>query len=66
MQLTVNGQTKTVGDSISIAELLASLSLDPSRVAVEVNEDVVSRRTFESVELREGDRIEIVTFVGGG
>lgn len=40
--------------------------LEPIRVAVEVNEDVVPRRAFSAHRLHEGDRVEIVTFVGGG
>jgi len=66
MELLINGQPRTFPDAISIAQLLHELSLHTSRVAVEVNQDVVSRKTFDSATLRDGDRIEIVTFVGGG
>lgn len=49
-----------------MAELLAERKLIPLRVAVEVNEELVPRKQFAETALRDGDRIEIVTFVGGG
>lgn len=66
MELVINGQPRTVPDAITVTALLDELSLHASRVAVEVNQDVVSRKTFDAATLRDGDRIEIVTFVGGG
>lgn len=50
----------------TVAGLLASLGRDPKKVAVEVNEEVVPREQHAMKELREGDRVEIVTLVGGG
>jgi len=66
MQVTINGKSETVADGITVAALLAKLDLQPVRVAVEVNEDLVPRKTFAETPVREGDRIEIVTLVGGG
>ncbi len=66
MQITINGNVETFERELSIAELLLHRDLEPIRVAVEVNEDVVPRKTFERATLRDGDRVEIVTFVGGG
>jgi len=66
MQVTINGKTETLADGITVAELLAQLDLQPIRVAVEVNEDLVPRKTFAETPVRDGDQIEIVTFVGGG
>ena len=66
MELLVNGPPRTVPDALTVAGLLDELSLHRSRVAVEVNQDVVPRKTFDGATLRDGDRIEIVTFVGGG
>jgi len=51
---------------MTIAQLLAELHIDPRRVAVEHNLVVLKRATFASTEIAEGDRIEIVNFVGGG
>ena len=66
MEITVNGNSATIEPGASVADLLAQRELEPIRVAVEVNEDLVPRKTFSRAMIREGDRIEIVTFVGGG
>ena len=66
MQIMLNGQPETLDSAATVADLLARLKLEPIRVAVEVNEDLVPRKSFEKTPLRDGDRVEIVTFVGGG
>ncbi len=66
MKLQVNGETRAVNEAISLAEFLEQSELAPQRVAVEVNRELVRRADYSETRLREGDRIEIVTFVGGG
>jgi sulfur carrier protein len=66
MRLVVNGEERQVGKSTTVKLLLASLGLADTLVAVERNEDVVPRARHESTELHEGDRVEVVHFVGGG
>jgi thiamine biosynthesis protein ThiS len=66
MELTVNGEPHDLPAPLSVAALLARLGITPARVAVEVNEDVVPRGSYESHPLAAGDRVEIVHFVGGG
>lgn len=66
MLLTVNGKEVRVPDGTTVAALLEQLGTDPARVAVERNEDVVPRKSWTACPLAEGDRVEIVTFVGGG
>jgi len=66
MQLVVNGEEQQVGPSTTVKQLLASLGLADTLVAVERNEEVVPRAQHESTELNEGDRVEVVHFVGGG
>ncbi|MDO8629610.1 MAG: sulfur carrier protein ThiS [Phycisphaerales bacterium] len=66
MRITLNGQLEALDSAATVADLLARLKLEPIRVAVEVNEDLVPRKSFEKTPLRDGDRVEIVTFVGGG
>jgi thiamine biosynthesis protein ThiS len=66
MQLTVNGEPQELPEASSVAALLVRLGLTSGRVAVEVNEDVVPRGTYETRALAAGDRVEIVHFVGGG
>lgn len=66
MRITLNGKPDTLADGTTVAALLDRLELAPIRVAVEVNEELVTRRAFATTPLRDGDRLEIVTFVGGG
>ncbi|MBI5342569.1 MAG: sulfur carrier protein ThiS [Deltaproteobacteria bacterium] len=66
MEILVNGEPRIVGDGATVRSLLRELSLPESRVAVERNRSLVRKAEFENAALAEGDRIEIVTFVGGG
>jgi thiamine biosynthesis protein ThiS len=66
MQLTINGEPKDLPEALTLAALLERLGLKAGRVAVEVNEDVVPRGTYDARTLAAGDRVEIVHFVGGG
>ena len=61
-----NGQPREVPSGTTVAALLAHLELRPAFVAVEVNLDLVPRAEHARHELREGDRVEVVTLVGGG
>lgn len=62
----VNGRAKTAPDGATVATLLVALDLDARTVAVEVNEQLVRRAQHAAHALASGDRVEIVTFVGGG
>jgi thiamine biosynthesis protein ThiS len=66
VKITINGKTETADGAATLADLLNRLRLEPKRVAVEINEDLVPRARFPETTIRDGDRIEIVTFVGGG
>lgn len=66
MNLTVNGDPRQFDDGITVAALLALMQLEPARVAVERNHEVISRDQFATLELIDGDSLEIVQFVGGG
>lgn len=66
MQVIINGRQETLEGEMSVADLLVRRKIEPVRVAVEINEDIVLRRTFAETRIRDGDRIEIVMFVGGG
>jgi thiazole synthase len=65
LALTINGEPRRVAPC-SIADLVRSLELDPAKVAVERNGEVVPRSTLAAVAIAEGDVLEIVHFVGGG
>ena len=62
----VNGDPFEITAPLTVTELLAQLAIDARRVAVEHNLVVLKRAAFETTEIREGDQIEIVNFVGGG
>ena len=66
LSITVNGQHKRVLGGISIADLALELGLEPTKVAVERNLEIVPRSTLGDVKVEDGDDYEIVTFVGGG
>ena len=65
VQIIVNGEPATVS-AMSVLHYLESLSLDPQRVAVELNLDILPKVAYGTSVLRDGDRLEIVHFVGGG
>jgi thiamine biosynthesis protein ThiS len=71
MRVRINGEDRTFADPMSPAEftlaaLIESLSLKSDRVAVELNHDIVPRDRWPETLLKDGDRLEIVHFVGGG
>ncbi|MEJ2818701.1 MULTISPECIES: sulfur carrier protein ThiS [unclassified Caulobacter] len=66
MKLLLNGEERDIADIVSIADLVATLGLDARKVAVERNLEIAPRSTYGDTILADGDRIEIVTFIGGG
>ncbi len=66
MQIYINGESKQVDDNSSLAEVIRKLDLPITRIAIELNRAVVRRAYWETTLVREGDRLEIVHFVGGG
>jgi thiamine biosynthesis protein ThiS len=66
LQIEVNGEARDVHASLTIGELIHHLALTPERLAIELNHMVVRRTDWRQVVLKEGDRVEIVHFVGGG
>lgn len=66
MRLIVNGEDRAFAAVRDVAELVARLGLDSRKVAVELNLAIVPRSAYASTLLAEGDRIEIVHFIGGG
>ena len=66
MRLTINGEERSFGDVADVAGLVRALGLDARKVAIERNLEIVPRSTYAAVRLADGDRLEIVQFVGGG
>jgi thiazole synthase len=65
MNLTINGETQ-ISSAETLAALVAQLDMKPDRVAIELNREIVPREQWQQTALHEGDRLEIVHFVGGG
>jgi thiamine biosynthesis protein ThiS len=65
MNLTINGETK-ISSAETLAALVEQLGMKSDRVAIELNREIVSREQWPETRLRDGDRLEIVHFVGGG
>ena len=66
VQVVVNGEVQDIDPGTNLTTLLARFQLQPKQVAIEINCDLVPRRQFDSTTLNDGDRVEIVTLVGGG
>ena len=66
VSIRVNGAHRRVGAGMSVADLALELGLEPTKVAVERNLEIVPRSTLREVAVEDGDDYEIVTFVGGG
>ena len=66
MFIQVNGESRGIGEGQTVAALLQELDIRADRVAVELNLEILDRKDFETRSLREGDRVEILSFIGGG
>jgi sulfur carrier protein len=66
IQIHVNGQAQTCRCDATVADLLQDLEIRTERVAVELNLEILDRATFGQRQLKEGDRVEILSFIGGG
>lgn len=69
MKLQINGEEREFADGavpFTLAALIETLGMKPDRVAVELNRDIVARARWPETALREGDKLEVVQFVGGG
>jgi thiamine biosynthesis protein ThiS len=66
ISLTLNGESRNIAAGLSVADLVREIGLDPKKVAVERNLEIVPRSTLAHVMLADGDSLEIVHFVGGG
>lgn len=66
MQVMINGEARQLVDGITVSQLLEQLQIPATRVAVERNLEIVPKARYAEQTLQDGDRIEIVHFVGGG
>ena len=66
MLLHINGEQRDFPDGLTVAVLVAQLGMKPDRVAVELNLEIVPRAQWDTTSLKNGDKLEVVHFVGGG
>jgi sulfur carrier protein len=66
MQLQVNGEAQTFSAPLTLPELLAKMNFNPRLIAIEYNGEILHRQHWQTQSIQEGDRLEIVTIVGGG
>ena len=66
MTIIVNGKTEQIEEEATLLDFLASKSLDPEKVVVELNLDIIARENLKDTLLKENDSLEILRFVGGG
>src|SRR5258708_1671414 len=66
LTVTINGEARNLSGAISVRDMLTSLGMDPAKIAIERNLEIVPRSQYGTVAVIEGDRFEIVHFIGGG
>lgn len=66
MTIQLNGERRQITEGMSVAALLKQLEIRADRVAVEVNLEIMDKNNFETRVLQEGDRVEVMSFIGGG
>ena len=66
MRLVINGKEQEFAEALTLAQLVEQLGMKGDRVAVELNREIVSRSLWPETNLNDGDKLEIVHFVGGG
>ena len=66
MNLQINGQQRTLEQGVTIYQLLTQLALQPERVVLELNHQILDMAESLNIELHENDQLEIIQFVGGG
>jgi sulfur carrier protein len=66
MRIVINGEERTVGEGLTLVALVEQLGIKADRVAIELNRNIVRRDDWPQIALHDGDRLEVVHFVGGG
>ena len=66
IKIKVNGKTKTVQKNTKLLDLVKILKIPLKKVAIELNQEIMDKRTIGNIDLKKDDKIEIVHFIGGG
>ncbi len=66
MKIVLNGEERDIPGGLTVKGLLEHLGIAPERVALEINEEIVRKAAYSAIPVKEGDRVEVVQFMGGG
>lgn len=66
MQITVNGKPETLDDGATLLDFIRMKNLDPEKIVIELNLEIVDRKDFGDAVIRDNDSLEVLRFVGGG
>lgn len=66
IEIQINGEKKQIESEVNLTKLLEILSMPNERIAIELNKEVVRKKDWENIQIKDSDKIEIVHFVGGG
>ncbi|BAI81449.1 thiamine biosynthesis protein ThiS [Deferribacter desulfuricans SSM1] len=66
MEIKINGKTKIVEDNQTVADIINNLKLNVDRIVIEYNGEVLDKKNYDSIVLKDGDVLELIQFVGGG
>ena len=66
MQIEINGELKIVSEHLTAQQLLQALGMEDKRLALEINQEIVSRSTLSERVIQPGDKVEIIHAIGGG
>jgi len=66
MKVQINGEERDLPENLNVIDLLEEIGMKADRVAVELNREIVGREQWAATQLKDGDRLEVVHFVGGG
>ncbi len=66
VKIKINGRKRSINSKISLKSLLSTNKISLKKVAVEINEKIINKKTINKIKIKNGDKIEIVHFIGGG
>ena len=66
IKITVNGKIKNINDKTKLSNLINSLKIPIKKVAIELNQEIIDKKTLSNIKLQKNDKVEIVHFIGGG
>ena len=66
IKIKLNGKNKTIEDGYSLNELINDLNIPIKKVAIELNQEIIDKKKLKNIKIQNGDKIEIVHFIGGG